>query len=123
MASSFTNPKSATFRTADLSGLDIIYHVSNDLGKATPDDEDFTLTPAFRTLVEEKKWLGDKTKGGFYKKVQGAQEEERQALDWKTLEYRPRQKVRFPALDMAKQIDDTSERLRTLLEDAVIFYR
>ena len=65
----------------------------------------------------EKKWLGDKTKGGFYKKSEGAngKEDERLALDWKTLEYHPRQKPKFPALDMAKNIEDTGTRLRTLL--------
>ncbi|MGI8747691.1 MAG: 3-hydroxyacyl-CoA dehydrogenase family protein, partial [Deinococcus sp.] len=62
---------SATFRTADLSGLDIISHVANDLGAATPGDEDFSLTPWFRKLVEEKGWLGDKTGSGFYKKTKG----------------------------------------------------
>ena len=71
----------------------------------------------------ERKWLGDKTKGGFYKKSGGrasspgnaGSEDERLALDWKTLEYRPRQKAKFPALDMAKNIEDTGTRLRTLL--------
>ncbi len=65
----------------------------------------------------QKKWLGDKTKGGFYKKTKAAegQEDERLALDWKTLEYHPRQKPKFPALDMAKNIEDTGTRLRTLL--------
>ena len=65
----------------------------------------------------QKKWLGDKTKGGFYKKVKGGegQEDERLALDWKTLEYHPRQKPKFPALDMAKNVEDTGPRLRMLL--------
>ncbi len=63
------------------------------------------------------KWLGDKTKGGFYKKAKSGdgKEDERLALDWKTLEYHPRQKPKFPALDMAKNIEDTGARLRTLL--------
>jgi len=65
----------------------------------------------------QKKWLGDKTKGGFYKKSKGheGKEDERLALDWKTLEYHPRQKPRFAALDMAKNIEDTGGRLRMLL--------
>ncbi len=65
----------------------------------------------------ERKWLGDKTKGGFYKKIKGCDggEEERLALDWKTLEYRPRQKPKFPALDMAKNVEDTGARVRMLL--------
>src|SRR5437868_6789347 len=60
----------------------------------------------------ERKWLGDKTRGGFYKK---AKDDERLALDWKTLEYHPRQKPRFPALEMAKNIEDTGARVRMLL--------
>ncbi len=56
----------------------------------------------------ERKWLGDKTKGGFYKKVKSpGKEDERMALDWKTLEYHPRQKPKFAALDMAKKVEDT----------------
>ena len=64
----------------------------------------------------DRKWLGDKAKGGFYKKVKGGEgKDERLTLDWKTLEYHPRQKPKFPALDMAKNIEDTGARLRTLL--------
>jgi len=71
----------------------------------------------------ERKWLGDKTKGGFYKKnvgralssAESGKEDERLALDWKTLEYHPRQKPKFAALDMAKNIEDTGARLRMLL--------
>ena len=64
----------------------------------------------------ERKWLGDKTKGGFYKKAKGADgKEERLALDWKTLEYHPRQKPKFAALDMAKNVEDTGARVRMLL--------
>ena len=79
--------------------------------------------PDFYKQMLERKWLGDKTKGGFYKKSVGrapspanaGKEDERLALDWKTLEYRPRQKPKFPALDMAKNIEDPGARLRTLL--------
>ena len=65
----------------------------------------------------ERKWLGDKTKGGFYKKAKGGKggEDERLALDWKTLEYHPRQKPKFPALDMAKNVEQTGARLKMLL--------
>src|ERR1700704_1320693 len=63
----------------------------------------------------EKKLLGDKVKSGFYKKVKGPQGEERQTIDWKTLEYHPTQKAKFPALEMAKNIEDMGERLRTIL--------
>jgi 3-hydroxyacyl-CoA dehydrogenase len=73
--------------------------------------------PDFFTQMLQRKWLGDKTKGGFYKKTKGhdGQEDERLALDWKTLEYHPRRKPKFAALDMAKNIEDTGARLRTLL--------
>ena len=73
--------------------------------------------PDFFDQMLERKWLGDKTKGGFYKKSKGhdGKEDERLALDWKTLEYHPRQKPKFAALDMAKNIEDTGTRLRTLL--------
>ncbi|GGN35983.1 3-hydroxyacyl-CoA dehydrogenase/enoyl-CoA hydratase family protein [Deinococcus daejeonensis] len=94
---------SATFRTADLSGLDIIYHVANDLGKATPDDEDFTLTPAFRTLVEEKKWLGDKTGSGFYKKTKDQKGKTKILnLNLDTFEYEDQGKVKVAAVEAVK---------------------
>ena len=94
---------SATFRTADLSGLDIIYHVASDLGKATPDDEDFTLTPAFRTLVEEKKMLGDKTGSGFYKKTKGADGKTKILnLNLDTFEYEDQGRVKVAAVDAVK---------------------
>ncbi|MDL2344126.1 3-hydroxyacyl-CoA dehydrogenase NAD-binding domain-containing protein [Deinococcus sp. MIMF12] len=95
--------KSATFRTADLSGLDIIYHVANDLGKATPADEDFTLTGTFRKLVEEKKFLGDKTGSGFYKKTKDEKGKTKiLSLNLQTLEYEDRGKVKVPAVEAVK---------------------
>ncbi|MBZ9751958.1 enoyl-CoA hydratase/isomerase family protein [Deinococcus sp. HMF7604] len=94
---------SATFRTADLSGLDIIYHVANDLGKATPEDEDFTLTPAFRALVEDKKFLGDKTGSGFYKKTKDEKGKTKILnLNLDTFEYEDQGKVKVPAVDAVK---------------------
>src|SRR6185369_10035602 len=109
-------PKSATFRTIDLVGLDILGHV---VGNMTAES---LKLPDFYTKMLDRKWLGDKTKGGFYKKGDvgtrpsaSDQEDNRQSLNWKTLEYRPRQKPRFPALDMAKNIEDLGSRLRMLL--------
>jgi 3-hydroxyacyl-CoA dehydrogenase len=119
-------PKSATFRTIDLVGLDILGHVVGNMTKNVNVDErgDLRLPEFFGKMIE-RKWLGDKTKGGFYKKNVGRaplpansnqpKEDERLALDWKTLEYLPRQKPKFPALDMAKNIEDTGTRLRTLV--------
>src|SRR5579864_5638069 len=110
-------PKSATFRTIDLVGLDILGHVVGNMTKNVHDERSDLRLPDFFNKMLEHKWLGDKTKGGFYKKAKGGpgKEEERLGLDWKTLEYHPRQKPKFPALDMAKNIEDTGTRLRTLL--------
>ena len=83
--------------------------------KGLDERSDLTL-PDFYKQMLERKWLGDKTKGGFYKKTKGPDgSEDRLGLDWKTLEYRPRQKPKFPALDMAKNVDDTGARVRMLL--------
>src|SRR5580693_8698002 len=110
-------PKSATFRTIDLVGLDILGHVVGNMTANVHDERSDLRLPDFFKQMLERKWLGDKTKGGFYKKVKGGEgsEDERLALDWKTLEYRPRQKPKFPALDMAKNIEETGARLRMLL--------
>src|ERR1700722_2498461 len=116
-------PKSATFRTIDLVGLDILGHVVGNMTRNVQDERGDLQLPDFFGKMIERKWLGDKTKGGFYKKSVGRapspansnQEDERLAFDWKTLEYHPRQKPKFPALDMAKNVEDTGTRLRTLL--------
>ncbi len=110
-------PRSATFRTIDLVGLDILGHVVSNMTQNVRDERSELQIPAFYRQMLERKWLGDKTKGGFYKKVKSADpgHDERMALDWKTLEYHPRQKPKFAALDMAKNIEDTGARLRMLL--------
>jgi 3-hydroxyacyl-CoA dehydrogenase len=109
-------PKSATFRTIDLVGLDILGHVVGNMAHAGGGN--LLQLPDFYKQMLERKWLGDKTKGGFYKKAKSTgkeKQEERLALDWKTLEYLPVKKAKFPALDMAKNIEDPSARLRMLL--------
>ena len=114
-------PRSATFRTIDLVGLDILGHVVSNMTQNVHDERSELQIPAFFRQMLERKWLGDKTKGGFYKKVKSHgkdaqhKEDERMALDWKTLEYHPRQKPKFAALDMAKNVDDTGARVRMLL--------
>ena len=109
-------PKSATFRTIDLVGLDILSHVVGNMTANVRDERSELRIPDFYSKMLERKWLGDKTKGGFYKKSKGADgKEERLALDWKTLEYRPRHKSKFPALDMAQSLEDTGARVRMLL--------
>src|SRR5690349_2369464 len=109
-------PKSATFRTIDLVGLDILGHVVSNMTTNVRDERSELRLPDFYKQMLERKMLGDKTKGGFYKKAKGADgKEERLALDWKTLEYHPRGKPKFAALDMAKNIEDTGARVRMLL--------
>lgn len=110
-------PKSATFRTIDLVGLDILGHVVGNMTSNVHDERSDLRLPDFFTQMLQRKWLGDKTKGGFYKRGKGGEgkEEERLALDWKTLEYHPRQKPKFAALDMAKNVEETGARLRMLL--------
>jgi len=116
-------PRSATFRTIDLVGLDILGHVVTNMTQNVHDERSELQIPAFFRQMLERKWLGDKTQGGFYKKNAGrapspaepGKEDERLALDWKTLEYHPRQKPKFAALDMAKNIEDTRARIRMLL--------
>jgi len=109
-------PKSATFRTIDLVGLDILGHVVGNMTANVHDERSELRLPDFFNQMLQRKWLGDKTKGGFYKKGKGgAGQDERLALDWKTLEYHPQQKAKFAALDMAKNVEDTGVRLRMLL--------
>src|SRR5882724_6896863 len=95
-------PRSATFRTLDMVGLDILGHVvanmsGHRVGRTLLSDKldertDLKLPDFFKQMLE-RKWLGDKTGAGFYKKKKGPKEDERLALDWKTLEYRPLQKA------------------------------
>lgn len=109
---------SATFRTSDLVGLDVLAHVNKNLYPAIPDDEDreaFQVPELISTMLE-KKLLGDKTKGGFYKKGTDA-EGKRQImeLDLTTFEYKPQVKTKFASLDAAKGMEDLPTRLKTLV--------
>ncbi len=118
-------PRSATFRTIDLVGLDVLGHVVTNMTQNVRDERSELQIPAFFRQMLERKWLGDKTRGGFYKKNAGRapspaepgkeKEDERLALDWKTLEYHPRQKPKFAALDMAKNVEEPGARIRMLL--------
>jgi 3-hydroxyacyl-CoA dehydrogenase len=110
-------PRSATYRTIDLVGLDILGHVVANMTQNVRDERSDLKVPDFFRQMLDRKWLGDKTKGGFYKKVKGRdhEEDQRLALDWKTLEYHPRQKPKFPALEMAKNVEQTGARIRMLL--------
>ena len=110
-------PKSATFRTADLVGLDVLIHVVKNIYETAPNDEsrERYKVPAMVEEMVKRGWLGDKTGQGFYKKVRGEGEKEILTLDVKTMEYRPRQKAKLGSLEMGKAIEDTRERLRALV--------
>ena len=119
-------PKSATFRTGDVVGLDTLVHVAKDLPQNAPDDEakDFFILPPFLEKMIENKWLGDKTGQGFYKKEKG--KKDILTLNLQTMEYAPKQKARFATIEAAKPIDELSKRLRALYkgtDKAGDFYR
>lgn len=107
--------KNPTFRTLDLVGLDVLASVVKNFSKNVQDERSELKLPEFFEKMIERKLLGDKAKAGFYRKVKGPQGEERQAIDCKTLEYHPAQKPKFPALEMAKNIEDMGERLRAII--------
>jgi 3-hydroxyacyl-CoA dehydrogenase len=114
-------PKSATFRTADIVGLDVLVHVVRNIYENIPNDESREMwrVPAFVEEMQKRGMLGDKTGGGFYKRVKKGGESEILTLDWKTLEYRPRQKAKFGSIEAGKAIEDTRERLRSLVAPAL----
>lgn len=108
-------PKSATFRTTDVVGLDTMIKVSKGLYDNCPDDKAHELfkLPEYVQKMEANNWLGDKTKQGFYKKTKTAEgKTEILALDLKTLEYRPQQKVKSATLEMTKTIDKVADRMK-----------
>jgi 3-hydroxyacyl-CoA dehydrogenase len=110
-------PKSATFRTADIVGLDVLVHVVKNIYEAAPNDESREIykVPALVEEMARRGWLGDKTGQGFYKKVRSDGEKEILTLDVNTLDYRPRQKAKFSSLESGKSIEDTRTRLQSLV--------
>ncbi len=110
-------PKSATFRTLDVVGLDTLAKVAQGLYQTGEKDEARALfqLPAYVQQMLEKNWLGDKSGQGFYKKTKNAQgETEILTLDLNTLEYAPKQKVKFASLEQLKTIDNLKPRLKAL---------
>ena len=122
-------PKSATFRTIDIAGLDVLAHVARNLrsgrlsvaatsaGHAAEADmpPDRELLPDFVEQMLAKGWVGEKAGQGFYKKSKGADgSSEILALDIATLEYRAQQKPKLPSIEAAKAIEDTGERIKAL---------
>ncbi len=110
-------PKSATFRLADIVGLDILIHVVRNIYENIPGDESRELyrVPPLLEEMERRGLLGEKSGRGFYQRVKKGGESEILTLDPATMEYRPRQKARFASIDAGRTIDDTRERLRALV--------
>jgi 3-hydroxyacyl-CoA dehydrogenase len=110
-------PKSATFRTADMVGIDVLAHVVKNIYESVANDESREMyrLPALVEEMVRRGWLGDKTGQGFYKRVKGDGEREILTLDVHTMEYRPRQKARFGSIEGGKTIEDTRQRLRALV--------
>lgn len=121
-------PKSATFRTIDVVGLDTLVNVANNLNAGLPNDESVAMfkLPELLVKMTANKWLGDKTGQGFYKKVKGANGSEIHSLDLNTLEYQAKGKVKFATLELTKTIDNLKDRFKVLLsgtDKAGEFYR
>ncbi|MFM7672377.1 MAG: 3-hydroxyacyl-CoA dehydrogenase/enoyl-CoA hydratase family protein [Bacteroidota bacterium] len=122
-------PRSATFRTADVVGLDTLVRVAKGVAENCPSDEardQFNIPSWLETMVTNN-WLGDKTGQGFFKKTKSATgEKEILTLDLQSLEYKPRQKPKFASVDAAKQVDSLTDRLKMLVaapDKAGEFYR
>ena len=131
-------PKSATFRTADVVGIDTLVKVAKGVAENAPNDEakDVFSVPSWLEKILENKWLGDKSGQGFFKKIKlpltsGSPEEQKKdkeinVLDLATLEYKPRIKAKFATLEAAKPIEDLKTRLKLLFagtDKAGEFYR
>ncbi|MDP6180527.1 MAG: 3-hydroxyacyl-CoA dehydrogenase NAD-binding domain-containing protein, partial [Desulfatiglandales bacterium] len=111
------NPKSASFRTADLVGLDTLVHVADNVYEGAPNDErrEMFKPPDFINRMIEKKLLGEKTEQGFYKKTKDSEGKRViLSLGYKTLEYRPQEKVKLASLEAAKNISGTSGKIKFL---------
>ena len=113
-------PKTGTFRLGDMVGVDVMAHVAKNFAaqasKIGDERADVGMAPFVATMIE-RKWLGDKTKQGFYKK-EGKDAEGRDlrhVLDWQTLDYKPSMRPKFPAIDMAKNVEHTHVRIAQLL--------
>jgi 3-hydroxyacyl-CoA dehydrogenase len=113
-------PRTGTFRLGDMVGIDVLAHVAKNFeaqaARIKDERADVTLAPFIGRMIE-KKWLGDKTGQGFYKR-DGKDAEGRDlrlVLDWQTLDYNPSVRPKFPALDMAKNVEMTAERIPQLL--------
>ena len=122
-------PKSATFRTIDVVGLDTLVHTANGVKDNCPNDEmrDQFVIPDYVNTMMENKWLGSKTKQGFYKMSKNANgKREILSLDLNTLEYRAKKSAKFETLELTKSIDNVADRFKVLVagkDKAGEFYR
>jgi 3-hydroxyacyl-CoA dehydrogenase len=121
-------PRSATFRTADVVGIDTLVKVAKGVHDNCPNDEakETFVIPAWLNKMVENNWLGDKTGQGFFKKIKGGAEKEIHTLNLKTFEYGPRVKPKFASVETAKQVDDLYQRIKMLVassDKAGEFYR
>ena len=110
-------PKSASFRTLDMVGLDVFLHVAKNVADSVTEEwevKSFAI-PAFLQEMAEKRWLGDKTKQGFYKVEKSAGGKEILALDYKTLEYKPKQKAKFACLEASKKAGSKAGSIKALV--------
>jgi 3-hydroxyacyl-CoA dehydrogenase len=110
-------PKSATFRTADVVGIDTLVKVAKGVYENCPNDEarDTFIIPSWLQKMTESNWLGDKTGQGFFKKIKNEKgEKEILSIDLSTKEYHPRKKAKFASVDAAKKEEDVAKRLRVL---------
>ena len=122
-------PKSATFRTIDVVGLDTLVHTANGVKDNCPNDEmrDQFVIPDYVNTMMENKWLGSKTKQGFYKMTKNANgKREILSLDLNSLEYRAKKPAKFETLALTKSIDNVADRFKVLVagkDKAGEFYR
>ena len=122
-------PKSATFRTVDVVGLDTLVHVANGIYDNVPNDEEHDIfkLPGFINTMMENKWLGSKSGQGFYKKIKDADGKSQiLGMDLNTLEYRAGKKASFPTLELTKSVANVADRFPILIkgkDKAGEFYR
>jgi len=110
-------PKSASFGTTDLVGLDTFAHVAKNIYENVTQDEmrEVFKIPDFVLKMIEKNWLGNKTGQGFYKRVKSEAGKEKLVLDYQTMEYRPSQKIQYPSLDSARAASGAANKARALI--------
>lgn len=108
-------PKSASFRTVDLVGLDTFMHTANTVATGVPSEKENFLLPEFMHTMLKNGWLGDKTKQGFYKKSRGPQGKVVEVLDPQTMTYVAKKNVKFASLEKAKAAGSLKDKIRTLV--------